>query len=1148
MAPRRSWRDWLRGSEAGASYQWMHDDEGLNFYLEQCEFNKIECGEGTPLAQTQHVALSMLAEQGDAHPLPNGFVVAPEVAVRLDQETSSILQLPPQYEGVMSTDFEGDSTRSNFKVQILCESPHGRMTQSYDLVGPLLRFTTNSLFLLNGPQYSVLDGLRRHESGTRTEYENLHFVKTLQEAYAAGCKIDLAHFKNLDLMLPGSITIAASADSDGNLLLTPSFGQDAPPDRIEKVLGQLRHPQTQSLRVGDEIILLDSGRMKAVHEVLTNRKVPKNKIGEFLRHPTAFLDGALVDLDLGFSFRVHGATRFVQAYFGETDESKINWFGHASVQEGIASFKDIAHLVTNEKQVDELENLVKEASVNGATVVEHQGELYDIADAELVESTFERLRRNLKDRTLPEYGIESPRQRQDDHTPVVVDIDLIDHESVDLNAKPEAIEINDVLYPEAGMDWSHYLRKPYPHQNVGVRWIVGLARQKGGMGGGLLADDMGLGKTYMALSAIDQLYRMDHAEGAVRKPVLVVAPLSVLHSWKEEVEKTFKTNPFRDIVILQSDADLNMYRVGGVEIQNQVITEDASAEIRFSLKIGSEYLSDRLDMDQRLVITTYQTLRDYQFSLCMVDWGFVVFDEAQNIKNPNTLQARAAKGLKSDFRLLATGTPVENSLAEFWCIMDTACPTLLGTYQDYRKKYIAPIRQAAGDEIDHIREKVGIALRKRVGSYMLRRDKEEQLSGLPDKRIYLGEHDAQCEYDDRLDRTMAGNQLSAYDQALRSHSVAVKSAVLATLHSLRDLSLHPWLKSPQKLMVPEKSQDLRPSMLESGKLESLLEILDDIRERGEKCIVFVVNRRMQMYLSVALAKVYALARVGVVNGDTKTVSKSKRTETRLTLIRSFEECEGFNIIIMSPIAAGVGLTITGANNVIHLERHWNPAKEAQATDRVYRIGQKRDVNVYVPILRHPQYESFDVNLHGLLSSKTLLRDAIVVAGEVLPEPGGLDSFPGLPAAPLTAEDMLGLSWEQFEALCAELFRRHYVAEDCWLTSEGGDYGADVVLNDRGHLVLIQCKHTTRATYDGYHAMLDVKAATIKYENLLKKTTCRLVFATSARMLSRRTQAIADEYGVEVFKMGDIGTLLSNNTVCMNDVMIRLDKQRLDASR
>lgn len=144
-----------------------------------------------------------------------------------------------------------------------------------------------------------------------------------------------------------------------------------------------------------------------------------------------------------------------------------------------------------------------------------------------------------------------------------------------------------------------------------------------------------------------------------------------------------------------------------------------------------------------------------------------------------------------------------------------------------------------------------------------------------------------------------------------------------------------------------------------------------------------------MTLSLALGRLYELATVPIINGDTKAVSRNKLSATRKSIINDFESVNGFNIIIMSPIAAGVGLTIVAANNVIHLERHWNPAKEAQATDRVYRIGQTKDVNVYIPILHHPNYESFDVNLHKLLSKKIMLKDAVITPEQVMPKPDRL---------------------------------------------------------------------------------------------------------------------------------------------------------------
>ncbi|MCP3892804.1 MAG: DEAD/DEAH box helicase family protein [Desulfobulbaceae bacterium] len=256
---------------------------------------------------------------------------------------------------------------------------------------------------------------------------------------------------------------------------------------------------------------------------------------------------------------------------------------------------------------------------------------------------------------------------------------------------------------------------------------------------------MGLGKTFMALSAIDHLYKFKHQAKDTKKPCLLVAPLSLLQNWKDEVEKTFSSSPFVDIVLLQVDGELPRFRVGGVETKQNLSNESAhsggdeeveeTGKIKYSLKVGKTFLNERLDIPQRLVITTYQTLRDYQFSLCSIDLGMVIFDEAQNIKNPNALQTRAAKGLKSDFTLVATGTPVENSLKDFWCLMDTACPGHLGNYQSFRESYVLPILQAAGDEIEDVRGQVGRQLRLRVGPLMLRRLKEDNIKGLPEKNI-----------------------------------------------------------------------------------------------------------------------------------------------------------------------------------------------------------------------------------------------------------------------------------------------------------------------------------------------------------------------------------------------------------------------------
>ena len=260
-------------------------------------------------------------------------------------------------------------------------------------------------------------------------------------------------------------------------------------------------------------------------------------------------------------------------------------------------------------------------------------------------------------------------------------------------------------------------------------------------------------------------------------------------------------------------------------------------------------------------------------------------------------------------------------------------------------------------------QRLGLSLRETVGSFMLRRVKEDHLPDLPGKRIH--------EYP----RVMPAIQFQAYDDVLAAHRgrAGSKGAALKTLHELGAVSLHPGLLAGR---LPSGAESVDES---ARTLVAVRVILDDIRAKNEKVIVFAKTKEIQRALALWLLDRYGL-RVDVVNGDTAATGGGG--ETRMGKIRTFEARDGFNVIIMSPLAAGVGLTVVGANHAVHLERHWNPAKEAQATDRIYRIGQKREVHVHYPMALHPDIESFDVKLDRLLRSKVALKDAVVVPQEV----------------------------------------------------------------------------------------------------------------------------------------------------------------------
>lgn len=1135
--------------DSSAKFDFEISNESVDFYCPEYQFNKIKSGGADEYLTAQFVALQMLAEEGNAEIIPNGFIVPHHVVAALDEDVFQLLNLPTRWNGKASVDIKGTTSGESFKVTVNVESPSGRMTAAYKQNGSILAFG-DTQFTLTKAMFEAFTALTEHSGSAKSESDNLLLLHGLQQAQQAGAKLSLSHFDKLDIHVPDKIAVEAELDAHGNLILTPSMGQKTDHDKLQRVLGQLQAENGRTLKVGNEIILFNEKTAKAAKEIISHRAIPRSQVQQFLKAPGAFLDASLVDLDVGFALRVKGATRFKHAYFGETDESGIDWFGQSHAAGKILPISAVTKDVKTQEDLAQLQQVINDAKATGATEVVFEGKNYDIGSEADVTQTLTKLQDKINNQPDDDGGKEpnSPDAPNDDDDvdiddgPIVIDIALNDDE-LDSPSKLVEEALNDVLYSEE-LDWSNHKRTPFPHQLVGVKWILGLeemARQKELVNGALLADDMGLGKTFMSLSATEHYYRLCEEAGETCRPTLIVAPLSLLENWKDEVAETFNESPFRDIVILQSDGDLNRFRDGSTETKASNIDEE-SFEPRYSLKFGEKYGPDRLDLPRRLVITTYQTLRDYQFSLSQIDWGLAVFDEAQNIKNPNALQTRAAKGLKAKFKLLATGTPVENSLADFWCLMDTACPGYLDSYQTFRQTYITPILQAAGDEIDRVRATLGRQLREKVGALMLRRVKEDNLEGLPQKHMLVGIESSDWQYEPKLHAIMTAYQQKVYEGSIEAQLEDENSHVLTTLMRLRDSSLHPRLVDGGRLDAPTSKREIKTLFDESAKMAKTIEVLTDIQSRNEKCIIFAVNKRLQRFLSIALGSYFGLGPLHVINGDAKAVVKKAGALSRKSMITDFEAKEGFNVIIMSPVAAGVGLTVVGANNVIHFERHWNPAKEAQATDRVFRIGQKKDVNIYVPILHHPSFESFDVNLHRLLSQKSMLKDAVVTPGEVTPNPTGSDKHSLGVNSIITFEDMPRLSWKQFEALTLELLSREYQADSAWLTKDGSDFGADGVLTFASEAILIQAKHKQGA-YKGHNAVQEISNANAIYGQHLGREITKQVFITNATQLAKTTREIAGKLNVTIIDGNELSALCERHPITFGQVVTRLSKER-----
>lgn len=475
---------------------------------------------------------------------------------------------------------------------------------------------------------------------------------------------------------------------------------------------------------------------------------------------------------------------------------------------------------------------------------------------------------------------------------------------------------------------------PKPHQVLGFNWLV--ACWRAGMPGAMLADDMGLGKTFQALAFMAWL----RAEQTSPKPVLIVAPTGLLANWKAEIEQHLEAGTLGPIV--------NAYGAG---------LNGARAEAGRDIELGRAAIDGDVWAHAGVVLTTFETMRDYHLSFARQPFAAIIYDEVQKLKNPASQMTRASKTLNARFQLAMTGTPVENRLQDLWSVFDVVHPGLLGSSKAFEATFPAsdPEKLRALNALLTEPQEMRPPL-------LLRRMKDDCLPGLPAKHIHA------------LPVPMPPPQALAYERviqrAMAAKGTGKRGHMLEILHMLRGVSLHPH--------APEDAT--AGYFEESARLRSTFETLDAIRAKGEKALIFCESLAMQALLASEIRRRYGIAHQvarihGGVTGDARQVA-----------VEQFQRRgPGFDVMILSPKAGGVGLTLTAANHVIHLSRWWNPAVEDQATDRVFRIGQTRDVHVYLPQSVHPDPDlaptSFDLKLDALMTRKRDLSRGLLIPGE-----------------------------------------------------------------------------------------------------------------------------------------------------------------------
>ena len=861
--------------------------------------------------------LATLVDNGYAKASKEGCLVPYENIYLLDDDDRMLLGVPEAYDKALRLRGEGMLNTSDFKykLEFLTHVPDGDML-NYELGGNILVCGDNK-YLLSEVQYELLRKIEAFNSEDvavkTTDYNLRSFAEIKELAIEAECNLD-SYLENENVYVPGKIKIEVGSDDEG-FTVEPSLDIDENKkfqnyfERGRKVQGQYPLQKENGERVR---VVLDPVQKENLEQLKQTggRHKTREQIRELTEHPTEYFDPDVFDLSELYSDRVIEIGIYKPKFYPFICPYKSCWIAGATVETPGNGTTKIN--ICNEEELANLEHCIKKAEENNDSIVDYNDAQIDIDDARFLADTAEKQLRSPNKPIKPEGG---------GRKVLIIEENA---EEVGFAVKERVIERGDkyTLFKNPFLQEGFALKE---HQEEGVAWLQHMYNSKAS--GCLMADDMGLGKTLQILYFIDWHSR----KYPNHKPYLIVAPVSLLENWENEYNRFFMT------------PRLFIDRLTSKDVPRQ-------------------FNRDIVDRMQKMdiILTNYESLRISQLNFCAVEFDIVALDEAQKIKTPGTMVTNAAKALKSNFKVAMTGTPVENSLLDLWCIMDFCVPGLLGNAKAFAAHYQNPLKKEDTDIVA-----LGNEVHDKLGVYFMRRLKKDAAKDLPEK------------YEFKQQIEMPSVQENTYRNVINNYVSGQQPNMLLTIMDIREISEHPYLYDSTLA-----SHELDELVDTSARLQATIPFLDRIKAKGEKVIIFAERKETQKMLQRVCYERYGLV-TKIINGDTPSIvtRQSSGKQSRQASIDEFQAVDGFNVIIMSPVAAGMGLNVTAANHVIHYSRHWNPAKENQATDRAYRIGQDKDVYVYYPMAVCKNFKSFDETLDELLSRKNSLATSTIFPTE-----------------------------------------------------------------------------------------------------------------------------------------------------------------------
>jgi len=1091
----------------------------------------------TRLGRLLPTLIPQLLEFGIASSSDNAICIPYNDFVKLDSyEIDAFDGIIPWAPFALEIKSSGSLGATNFRYHVRFYS--GNQQVHLDRIGCFVH-RGNSIYQMDAQTYFLIEAIEKFNSAPIDEkirpgeaLMRFSEIKDLSEEVGADLDHYLLHER---VLIPSKVGLDLNVDEEGRITFSPKIDGAQSDSLLRAFLASedveeiysLDHPEGGRIR-----IVLDESQKEVLRRMRKVRKLGGVDKARFLANPYEVFDGVAnsIDIDLNdFGPRVKGIGDFPfisQPFIQYGTTGIFDDLEEVNLHNGRTKFKaglKCRYIDEHEEDImfetrDSLLKFFHESKVaweKGQRTVDFKGKTI-IVDEELVrgiEGIVKRITRSKNE--IPQ---EKPKGR---YLLIYTNEDEIEYCE---KAELDNLSVKEFKLPKA-------LREEISlkdHQKKGLFWLQKnrlLERR-----GCLLADEMGLGKTLQILMFFAWLIEkgMISPEGVDKEsapwnPILIVAPVMLLESetWLNDMRHFFRADGsiFQPWLVLH-----------GLELK----------KMRREGATGKETDAERamLDLERlkqyRLIITNYETVVNYQYSFAMMktSWSVVVTDEAQEYKTPNTKISHALKSLSPQFRIACTGTPVEIHLMDLWNIFDFLQPgNLLGSASEFSNKYEKRILEDPNNRSKVLETLRGNLLFGKPDAYVLRREKSTTLEGLPAKH----EHKEYCD--------LSSEQREKHlDFVSRARAGGEGNHPLSLIHHLMKLYQHPALVPQYEGFEIDR---IDKAFERCPKLEKVMEILHEIRKLREKAIIFTRSLAMQDLLTKAITARFSIT-VDIINGETSRSGGTRcGNNTRKQIIKHFRETDGFNVIVLSPDVAGIGLTLVEANHVIHYGRWWNPAREAQATDRVYRIGQERDVHIYYPISRDPQgaFKTFDEKLDALIQSRRELATDFLVpmlsedqngqelVKEMLGETGVQEQ-----AKSLTQGDVSSLPWDRFESLVALFEQKH--GRDVILTPRSGDHGIDVISKDGNELRLIQCKHTSWGSNVDEDAVLETINAFDGYRarwlRSLTNLTLRTILVTNGKFSSKAKRK-ANTHDIELIDSNKLLELLERKPSTLGEI-------------